>query len=153
MNRRESIRALSLALAAVIVGREEAFAAPTKTRMTVYKTRTCGCCKAWVKHAEKLGFEVKAIDVEDVAPYKTKYGVPSDLASCHTAIVGRYTFEGHVPADLIQSFLKKPGKNDRGLAVAGMPLGSPGMEVPGQKDDYDVVLFRTDRSRRVFARR
>lgn len=144
---------MTVALAAVVTARHDAFAGLTKTRMTVYKSPTCGCCKAWVKHIEKFGFEVRAVDVDDVSPYKSKYGVPSDLASCHTAVVGRYTFEGHVPGDLIERFLKKPGKTDGGLAVAGMPLGSPGMEVPGRKDDYDVVLFMTDGTRRVFARR
>jgi hypothetical protein len=124
-----------------------------RPRMTVYKSPSCGCCGAWVKHVKASGFDVEEINVEDVTPQKRKYGITDDLASCHTAIVGAYAFEGHVPADLIKRFLNKPPKNARGLAAPGMPIGSPGMEVGGRKDAYDVVLFNRDGSRSVYARR
>ena len=144
---------MAATVAALLAGRSDLWAAPAKTRMTVYKSPTCGCCEEWVKHVRAAGYIVKAIDVDDVAPIKSKQGVPADLVSCHTGVVGEYAFEGHVPADLIDRFLKSPPKNARGLAVPGMPLGSPGMEVGGRKDAYDVVLFDKSGARRVFAKR
>jgi len=153
MNRRESIRMLAAAAAALLAGPGALLAAPTKVRMTVYKSPTCGCCGNWVKHVRAAGYVVEEVDVESVEPYKKKHGVPLDLASCHTGVVAGYAFEGHVPADLIARFLEAPPKLARGLAVPGMPLGSPGMEVGGRKDAYDVVLFETSGARRVFARR
>jgi hypothetical protein len=135
------------------MGRGELLAAPTKVRMTVFKSPTCGCCGSWVKHIRAAGVTVQEVDVEDVEPYKKKHGVPLDLASCHTGVVGEYAFEGHVPADLIARFLEKPPKNARGLAVPGMPIGSPGMEVGSRKDPYDVVLFDTSGAHRVYAKR
>jgi hypothetical protein len=153
MNRRESIGALAAAAAAILSGNGALLAAAAKVRMTVYKSPTCGCCGNWVKHIRAAGYSVTEVDVENVEPYKKKYGVPLDLASCHTGVVGEYAFEGHVPADLIGSFLKAPPRNARGLAVPGMPLGSPGMEVAGRKDPYDVVLFDKTGARRFFARR
>lgn len=156
MNRRESLRALATGLVAVVAfGKRDAFAAaPAKLRMTVYKSPSCGCCKAWVKHVKENGFVVNAIDVEDVTPYKKKYGVTDDLASCHTAVVdGGYIVEGHVPADLIKKLLTERPKDARGLAVPGMPMGAPGMEMGAMKDPYDVVLFDTHGKKRVYARR
>lgn len=106
----------------------------------VYKTPWCGCCSAWVDHLEANGFDVKVHKVEDLAPIKQKLGVPSSLQSCHTAEVGGYTFEGHVPAEDMQRVLKQ--KPDvQGLAVPGMPIGSPGMETGGEPDRYDVIQF------------
>lgn len=153
MNRREYIRALSGAILTLAAGGQTALAALAKPRMAVYKSPTCGCCSDWIKHVKANGFDVEEYNVIDVTPYKKKFGVPLELASCHTGIVNGYAFEGHVPADLIRRFLKAPPKNAKGLAVPGMPAGSPGMEVPGRKDAYDVVLFRKDGSRSVYARR
>jgi hypothetical protein len=121
--------------------------------MTVYKSPTCGCCGAWVKHVRASGFNVDEINVDDVTPYKKKLGVPNDLASCHTAVVGAYVFEGHVPADLIEKLVRQAPKGVRGLAVPGMPVGSPGMELGRQKDPYDVVLIKSNGKRSVYARR
>ena len=107
--------------------------------LTVYKDPECGCCKEWVKHMQKAGFTVTATDTRDMNAIKVKYGVPSALASCHTALVGGYIVEGHAPADVVQKMLaEKPSA--RGIAVPGMPMGSPGMEGP-TKDKYNVMLF------------
>jgi hypothetical protein len=119
-------------------------------RVTVTKDPNCGCCGDWVEHLRQAGFAVEVRDVPDVNRVKARLGVPSDLAACHTAEVSGYVIEGHVPASSIRRLLaEKP--NAIGLAVAGMPVGSPGMEVPGTPPDtYDVVLFGA--GRRVYAR-
>lgn len=156
MNRRQSLKALSTGILSVLVTGSKAFARALGTddpKMIVYKSPTCGCCKSWIDHVRKNGFVVEAIDVEDVTPYKKQHGVPLDLASCHTGIVDGYGIEGHVPADLIARLLKERPRGAKGLAVPGMPAGSPGMEVGGRKDPYDVVLFNTNGTRRVWARR
>lgn len=107
--------------------------------MKVYKDPGCGCCKEWIKHIQKAGFTVTSEDSTAMDAIKTRLGVPAALASCHTAVVGDYLVEGHVPADVLQKMLKeKPSA--RGLAVPGMPMGSPGMEGP-TKDKYNVMLF------------
>lgn len=119
-------------------------------KVVVYKSPTCGCCKAWVKHLRDNGFEVEVHQRYNVEPVKDEMGVPKPLRSCHTAKVGGYVIEGHVPADLIVQLLEeKPAA--AGLAVPGMPMGSPGMEGP-RKDPYDVILFG-DQGSRVYARR
>lgn len=121
------------------------------TEITVYKTPTCGCCTAWVEHLQKSGFAVKAKDVPDLSALKRHYGVTSELASCHTAFVGGYVIEGHVPADVIAKLLEeKP--HVKGIAVPGMPMGSPGMEGP-RKDPYDVIAFDSTGRTRVFVSR
>ena len=121
--------------------------AAAKPSITVHKGPTCDCCKAWVEHLRKHGYSVKAEDVADLGSVKQKLGVPAALQSCHTAQVDGYVIEGHVPADLIDRLLR-----DRppvvGLAVPGMPIGSPGMEVPGHAPDrYQILTF--DRSGRT----
>lgn len=121
--------------------------------MRIYKTPTCGCCAAWVDHVKEAGFRVEVHDMSDVAPVKQEHGLPGELASCHTAVVDGYVVEGHVPADVIRRMLReKPAI--AGIAVPGMPMGSPGMEVPGgRKDPYDVVAFTKDGSKQVFESR
>ena len=113
----------------------------TRPQMTVYKSATCGCCSKWVEHMQANGFDVKAINVDDIDKVKRERGVPADAASCHTAIVNGYIVEGHVPADAVMKVLKeKPAI--AGIAVPGMPMGSPGMEVPGgQKEAFNIVAF------------
>ena len=106
--------------------------------VTVYKIATCGCCKMWVEHLKANGFQVTAQDVPSTAPYRQKYGVPDSLQSCHTAVVGGYVIEGHVPAAEIKRILREH-PTAKGLAVPGMPLGSPGMEA-SRSDTYSVVL-------------
>jgi len=153
MNRRESLRTLALGTLAVVAFKDVAFAAAPKLKMTVYKDPGCGCCKAWVKHVRDAGFDVDAVDVDDIAAYKRKYGVPESLESCHTAIVNGYVFEGHVPADIISKFVAEKSKKAKGLAVPGMPAGTPGMEMGGRKDKYDVVQFNRDNTTSVYAKR
>ena len=120
--------------------------------VTVYKSPTCGCCSKWIEHMQANGFAVKSLDVQDVGAIKNQYGVPANAGSCHTALVGGYVVEGHVPAASVKRMLtEKP--RIRGIAVPGMPLGSPGMEVPtGQVDRYDVVSFDRTGTVRVFDR-
>jgi len=117
----------------------------------VYKTPQCGCCKAWVDHLSKNGFQVETMDMPDLALVKQKYGVPAALEACHTAVVGNYVVEGHVPADVIQRLLKeRPAVT--GIAVPGMPAGSPGME-GAMKERYDVLTFDRAGRSRVYAKR
>jgi len=119
--------------------------------MVVYKDPNCGCCTKWVGLMRSAGFEVSTRDTPDMASIKTRYKVPAALGSCHTALVGGYVIEGHVPADLITRLLKEKPKV-LGLAVPGMPMGSPGMEGP-TKDAFDVVTFDAAGKSTVFARR
>src|SRR5918999_358340 len=120
---------------------------PPPVAITVYKTPQCGCCRTWVDHLREHGFEVTTHDVDDISAIKTKLGVPSDLSSCHTGVAGSYVIEGHVPAADIQKLLTAKPKV-AGVAVPGMPVGSPGMEVPGRKaDKFDVVAFAKDGKR------
>ena len=151
LNRRDFIRsALGASVLAVIAPRAARAAAPIA--MTVYKSPTCGCCKEWIKHVEKNGFTVKVIDMDDPTPMKRTAGVPLSMGSCHTALVGVYVVEGHVPADLIRKILvEKPAI--RGLAVPGMPLGAPGMEDGGPPRPYQVMAFMKDGSSRLYASR
>ena len=119
--------------------------------IVVYKSPTCGCCGKWVEHMENAGFSVDVKNMRDVAPIKRELGVPGRMQSCHTAKVGDYFVEGHVPADLVTRLLAdKP--DIKGLAVPGMPMGSPGMEGP-RKDPYDVIAIGNDGRFRVYARR
>jgi hypothetical protein len=117
-------------------------------KINVYKTTTCGCCGKWVEHLKANGFTPVVTDVPSTAEYRRKYGVPEQLLSCHTATVGGYSVEGHVPAADIQRLLKEKPKA-QGLAVPGMPLGSPGMEA-ARKDPYSVLLFTSDGRTTVF---
>ena len=116
--------------------------------VTVYKTATCKCCGLWVKHMRDNGFLVKVQDVPSTDEYRSKHGVPEQLSSCHTAIVEGYTIEGHVPAAEIQRLLKERPKA-AGLAVPGMPLGSPGMEA-ARSEKYAVLLFNRDGTTSVY---
>jgi len=119
--------------------------------MIVYKSPSCGCCTAWVNHVRQAGFRVVVHDTVDVQPVKARLGVPATLTSCHTARVGRYLIEGHVPADVIQRLLReKPAV--AGLAVPGMPIGSPGME-GGRPEPFDVVSFEKQGKTAIYARR
>ena len=120
--------------------------------MTVYKSPSCGCCKSWVTHMQRAGFTVKVIDMDDLTTVKKNAGVPQKLQSCHTALVGGYVVEGHVPADLVKKMLnQKP--QIIGLAVPGMVTGSPGMEMGDSKDPYDVIAFDRTGKTSVFAKR
>jgi hypothetical protein len=138
-------------LAVVLSGSIGLAQAPKPIPVAVYKSPTCGCCGKWIEHMRAAGFEVTVTDMPDVTPMKDKQGVPAALRSCHTALVGGYAIEGHVPADVIKKLLKeKP--NAAGVAVPGMPMGSPGMEGPS-KDSYNVVLFDKAGKTSVYATR
>lgn len=117
----------------------------------VYKTLSCGCCGLWVEHMQKSGFKVNVHNVRDVTPMREQAGVPDAMASCHTAIVGGYAIEGHVPAADVARLLRERPKAT-GIAVPGMVQGSPGMEQGQGKDPYDVILFGAARRPAVFAR-
>jgi hypothetical protein len=114
----------------------------------VYKTPTCGCCVKWISHLEANGMKVKAHNVPDTSVVRQKHGMPENMGSCHTAIVKGYVIEGHVPAAEIKRLLAEKPKA-KGLAVPGMPMGSPGMEGP-VKDAYDVLLVKKDGSSEVY---
>ena len=129
----------------------EADAAPAR-KIVVYKDPGCGCCKTWVTHLRGNGFAPTAHDRGDMDALKDSLGVPSALRSCHTAVAGRYVIEGHVPAADIVRLLTSAPKGVTGLAVPGMPAGSPGMEMPdGRKDPYDVIAFLANGTTKVFA--
>ncbi len=120
-------------------------------QVTVYKDPNCGCCAKWVDHMKAAGFKVTAIDTSDVGSVKQKYNIGSNLQSCHTAVIGDYAIEGHVPADVIQKLLtEKP--TIAGLAVPGMPMGSPGME-GATRERYDVLTFDRAGRTTVYAQR
>ena len=117
--------------------------------MTVWKSPSCGCCGMWVEHVRAAGFKVQVNDIENMTTIKQMAAVPNDLESCHTARVGGYTIEGHVPAsDIIRLLEEKPEAH--GLFVPGMPSGSPGME-NGYQDPYDVLLLDRDGQAEVFS--
>jgi hypothetical protein len=119
------------------------------TAVEVFKSPYCGCCGKWVEHLQQNGFKVNAHDVEDVPAVRQKLGMPDRLGSCHTAKIGGYVVEGHVPATDIQRLLKEKPKA-LGLSVPSMPPGSPGME-SSKPIPYQTLLVQSDGSTRVFA--
>ncbi len=131
----------SLALAAC--NRGEPASSSSDLVVTVYKSPTCGCCGGWIEHMREAGFEVREVNLSSSAlmQLKDKYGVPYELRSCHTAVVGDYVVEGHVPPQEVQWLvIERP--EVKGIGVPGMPLGSPGMEVPdGSVQPYTVFAF------------
>jgi hypothetical protein len=136
-----------LAVLGVLGSTAHGFAEELPT-MTVWKSPWCGCCGNWVEHVRAAGFEVEVKEVEDLGVVKRMAAVPDDLESCHTARVGGYTVEGHVPvSDIIRLLDEQP--NAHGLVVPGMPSGSPGME-NGEQDPYDVLLIKRDGETEVF---
>jgi hypothetical protein len=141
-------RNLLLALASTVVPFTAMAAAPT---VEIWKDPNCGCCQDWVKHLNKNGFATRMHDEGNTAA-RTRLGMPAKLGSCHTGLVGGYAIEGHVPAREVQRLLKEKPKAV-GLAVPGMPVGSPGMDGSAygdQRDPYDVLLVLADGSTRVY---
>ena len=135
---------LGIALAAIPAA---ACSRPAKaTEINVYKSPSCGCCGAWVSNLRGSGLKVIVHDMDDVGPISTQAGVPANLRSCHTAIVDGYFVEGHVPPTDIRKLLRKRPKA-RGIAVPGMPIGSPGMEQGDLRHPYETLLV--DRQARV----
>ncbi len=147
-SRRAVLRALgvgALALSPLVAAAQ----ARKPLTIDVYKTATCGCCEDWVKHLRDNGFTVATHDVEDTGVYRKKFGIPERFGSCHTGVIDGYGIEGHVPAaDIRKLVATKP--RAAGLAVPGMPAGSPGMEYGSRKDPFDVLLVKPDGAASVF---
>ena len=127
-----------------------AWAADALPIVTVYKTPTCGCCSKWVDHMKANGFRVVTQDMNDVTPHKQRLGLPVGMGSCHTAEVGGYLVEGHVPATDVKRLLAEKPKA-KGLVSPGMPQSAPGMDMPG-KAPYEIFLVRTDGTTASYAR-
>lgn len=144
--------ALALALSPASYAEEnvkaKAFLAAT---MTVYKSPSCGCCGKWVDHMQAAGFEMKVEHVQALDAVKNQFRVPQQLRSCHTASNDGYVFEGHIPVDVIKKFLDEHPKDAYGLAVPGMPIGSPGMEMGNRKDTYQVIALKKDGKHEIYA--
>lgn len=119
--------------------------------ITVYKTRSCGCCGRWIAHVRRAGFRVIEQNREDVGAVKREHGVPGTMYSCHTSVAGGYVIEGHVPADLVERLLEER-PDVVGLALPGMPAGAPGMEGAG-KGPYEVLAFSRSGERMTYAER
>ena len=150
--RRTLLNALAGATLIAIAAARPVRAAPPEIQ--VWKTPTCGCCKDWIRHLQDNGFAVRAIDVPDTAPIRSRAGIPARLGSCHTALVDGYAIEGHVPAHDIQRLLRERPKAV-GITVPGMPIGSPGMDGPvyqGRRDPYEVMLLNRRGGALVYAR-
>lgn len=142
-----------LAVAACTKDRAKTESPDATAELTTYKSASCGCCKLWVDHARDNGFAVTANDVDDLAGVKSRHGIDPRHQSCHTSVSAEgYVFEGHIPAKLIRRFLQNPPAGARGLSVAAMPLGSPGMEVGERFTPYEVIQLNRDGSERVYAR-
>jgi hypothetical protein len=126
-------------------------AAAEQPQLVVHKNASCGCCKVWVEHMRKHGFAANVNDVDNLSPIKERVGVPYGMGSCHTAEVGGYFIEGHVPAEQVLRLLKEKPKA-KGLTVPGMPIGSPGMEQGDVKQPYVVHLVHPDGTTSVYAK-
>ncbi len=147
MNRRD---ALFMALGATALLATPAFATGALPVVEVFRSPSCGCCGAWVDHLKAAGFSVKVTMVDDTSVARRKYGLPDKFGSCHTAVVAGYVVEGHVPAADVKKLLAmKPVAI--GIAVPGMPVGSPGMEMGSRKDPYQVLLIDKRGRERVFS--
>jgi hypothetical protein len=154
MTRRDWLASLTqqvlVALSVGTVAARRADAAPVA--ITVYKDPSCGCCTKWVEHLRGAGLHPAVQDRTDMDALKDSLGVPRPLRSCHTAVAGRYVIEGHVPAADLKKLVARAPAGVVGLAVPGMPSGSPGMETSGRADRYDVMAFRVDGSATTFSR-
>jgi len=142
------LTAAALALLAAGLSRP---AIADRAEMQVFKSPYCGCCAEWVDHMRTAGFSVRVTNMEDMTPAKAHFGIAPDLQSCHTAVVGGYVIEGHVPAGDVQRLLSERPQAS-GLSVPGMPAGSPGMEQGERRDPYAVILFDQKGARSVYAR-
>jgi hypothetical protein len=119
----------------------------------MHRAGGCGCCRAWAEHLQRTSrFRATTVDETDMQAVKRRLGVPADLTSCHTGEVEGFVIEGHVPADDILRLLSERPSGVRGLAVPGMPIGSPGMESGARRDAYQVFAFRADGTRYEFSR-
>ena len=149
---RTTRRALLLGMVALGLASNAVAAKPQRLTLQVWKDPNCGCCKDWISHLEKNGFAATVTDQGNNA-VRAQLGMPQQFASCHTAVIEGYVIEGHVPAADIQRLLKDKPKA-LGLAVPGMPIGSPGMDGPdygSRRDAYQVLLIQKDGSSKVFS--
>lgn len=140
---------MALSLAVSLSAGQAAWAEDDLT-LKVYKSPTCGCCGDWVDHMRENGFEVDVTDTNNMNQIKSDAGLTPQLSSCHTAFVGDYVIEGHVPAADVRRLIEEQ-PDAHGLSAPGMPMGSPGMEIGDRKDHYQVLLFNEAGQTRVFA--
>jgi hypothetical protein len=146
-NRRQLLQGGGVVVLAVVASPVFAASYPP---IVAYRNPGCGCCEKWAAHLKENGFQVTMQDDPDLDKRRAEAGVPAEIAGCHTAFMGNYIIEGHVPAeDIIQLLTESPGV--RGIAVPGMPVGSPGMESGDRIDAYDVLAFKSDGTWSVFA--
>ena len=150
-SKRQSLRTL---VASALLGLATLGGVPTAVaaddEVVMYKDPNCGCCGKWAEHMRTHGFKVKEVATTQMGQVKGEAGVPQALGSCHTAKVGGYVVEGHVPAaDVRRMLTEKPAI--AGISAPGMPMGSPGMEMGDHKDRYDVLLLAADGTTSVFA--
>ena len=139
---RRTILQGGVALSAMLLGKASATAPARLPAMTIYRDPGCGCCGNWAEMARRTGFPVTMMDSPDMPGLKRRLGVPQQLSACHTAVVGGYVIEGHVPFDRVLGLVSRRPRGIRGLAVPGMPVGSPGMEVPsGARESFQVFAF------------
>lgn len=148
--RRQALALFAAGAAALLAGPRPARAAAA-TPIEVFKSPLCGCCDGWVSHLQQNGFAVTVRNVEDTGVHRARLGMPDRFGSCHTGVVAGYAVEGHVPAADIRKLLASR-QQAVGLAVPGMPVGSPGMEMGGRRDAYEVLLVRADGGASVFSR-
>jgi hypothetical protein len=148
MNKTKNYLAILL-LSSAGLGWAQSSPAEDKIDIVVNRSPTCSCCGKWIDHLKQNDFNVKDIVTDDVQAIKTKNGITPELASCHTAIVNGYAIEGHVPASDIKKLLKDKPKV-AGLTVPAMPMGTPGMEMGGKKDAYQVLSFDKNSQTQVF---
>jgi hypothetical protein len=151
MSRNSNLNRRHLVAAVCLLPLSGVWAAPTPALMEVWKDPNCGCCKDWIALVEQAGFTVRVFDTGNNGA-RAKLGLPAKFGSCHTARIHGYVIEGHVPVREIQRLLREKPKA-LGLAVPGMPVGSPGMDGPvyaGRKDPYDVLLVQADGSSVVY---
>lgn len=149
MNRRVLLQ-LAVSSAGLACGGQGVWAKANWGVLDVRRNPGCGCCEKWAEGLKAAGFDVTMADDAALDAYRAGLGVPADLAGCHTAKIDGYVIEGHVPAaDIVRLLLERP--EAQGLTVPGMPMGSPGMETEGMKDAFQVLLFKRDGSRAVFA--
>ncbi|MEE9355243.1 MAG: DUF411 domain-containing protein [Methylococcaceae bacterium] len=119
--------------------------------MVVYRSPTCGCCAKWIEHLKQENFNIKDIVTDDMDSIKSQYKIPRKLSSCHTAVIDGYVIEGHVPAEDIKTLLTSKA-DVVGITVPGMPVGTPGMEMGGKKDPFDVISFDKQGSYKAYHR-
>ncbi len=147
-----SIRHLLTGLLLILAAAQAPLGLAEGDTLTVYKSPTCGCCGLWIDHARDAGFDTRVEHPADLNQLKAGHGIAPRHQSCHTAVsADGFVFEGHVPAHLIKRFLAERPEGAIGLAVPGMPVGSPGMEMGERFDRYEVLLLMKDGSSRVYS--